>query len=294
MTVYAVRNKINGKLYVGKTVGDFRQRWHRHCYSARRGEGWHLQCAIRKYGPRNFELIVLADGVSGRDELNRLEKEFIQKLQSTDPTMGYNMTDGGDDGSHTEESRARLSAALMGNKNSVGRAMPSWQRQFFSQRMKGFNRTLLAKTQFKVGHVPQNKGKKGPTSWNKGKRWPEEVRAKMREAAQKSREAKSDGMKRLWQQRKALGIPCPFLRPDIREAARKACIGATWNRGRKRSPEVCAQMSRSHTGKTLSLEHRLAISVANKGKPKPKGSEAARRRWTVWRAAKEQSMVIAQ
>lgn len=68
MIVYCVKNIANGKLYVGKTIKTFPQRWATHCAVARRGSRLPLHRAIQKYGAASFELIVLltCESIDGR------------------------------------------------------------------------------------------------------------------------------------------------------------------------------------------------------------------------------------
>lgn len=42
MSIYFIRNKINGKVYVGKTVQSVEVRWQQHQQAANRGCGWAL------------------------------------------------------------------------------------------------------------------------------------------------------------------------------------------------------------------------------------------------------------
>lgn len=54
--VYALVNKVNGKMYVGSAASSFASRMQQHCTKARRGvhNSRHFQRAWDKYGPKNF------------------------------------------------------------------------------------------------------------------------------------------------------------------------------------------------------------------------------------------------
>ena len=92
----------NGKRYVGKTSRTLKQR---------QGVGWtnYDECpalfnAINKYKPENIKQEILAEGMMTKDESSEIEKYYIALYKTNcnryrDPEYGYNLTDGGDDGS---------------------------------------------------------------------------------------------------------------------------------------------------------------------------------------------------
>ena len=101
--IYAIVNNVNGKMYIGQTTQESiyaRYRINKDFEPIKRlGEkhhNEHLRKAINKYGYENFEIIeVLAKGYSF-EELNELEKFYIEKYSNGDPSKLYNMTSGGD------------------------------------------------------------------------------------------------------------------------------------------------------------------------------------------------------
>ena len=119
MTVYLVYCPESGKGYVGKTVRPLELRWSEHCQRAIGGSSFPLHRAILKYGAQAFECIVLAE-TENLPELNAIEVEQI-KTHKTKVPNGYNLTDGGDGSAgyiRSRETRARMSAARNGKKNS--------------------------------------------------------------------------------------------------------------------------------------------------------------------------------
>lgn len=93
--VYLVTNSINGKRYVGKTSASnaeiaIKKRWRRHLYDARRGKGWLISRAIRKYGPENF---VISVRHTCEIEPDAFAMEILEIAQ-TSPE--YNSTKGGE------------------------------------------------------------------------------------------------------------------------------------------------------------------------------------------------------
>lgn len=118
MLIYKITNKINGKVYIGKTTTSLSKRWKWHRNAANQGGQFHFARAIRKYGPKAFtrEVIYHAKDV---DELAKMETHFILSHQSHEPEKGYNMTLGGEGASLvTEETRRRMSEVRLGKKLS--------------------------------------------------------------------------------------------------------------------------------------------------------------------------------
>lgn len=121
--IYCVRNRLNGKGYVGKTTKTPAMRWKRHLdeAAAKRLNGtWMVSralChAIRKHDVDAFDVEVLFtlehidDGFNDVKLLDELERAFIV-LEDTLSPRGYNMQEGGDGGDspslHTKEHAER-------------------------------------------------------------------------------------------------------------------------------------------------------------------------------------------
>ena len=93
MVIYKITNKVNGKIYIGQTRRDLDTRIRGHINSANCGSLLYFHCAIRKYGWENFDAVVI-DTANSIDELNRLERYYIQYYHSD--VDGYNLASGGD------------------------------------------------------------------------------------------------------------------------------------------------------------------------------------------------------
>lgn len=104
--IYKITNKINNKVYIGKSVS-IEKRWEEHIRESlvdetiwlanKRGEQTHLHRAMRKWKTKenifntfSFEIIELCE----KEFLNEREKFWIKKFNSFQ--NGYNMTEGGD------------------------------------------------------------------------------------------------------------------------------------------------------------------------------------------------------
>lgn len=99
------------KKYIGITSQSTKRRW-------RNGEGYknneHFYNAILKYGWENFKHEILFEGLS-KEKAEEIEKKLIMKLDTTNPSKGYNLRDGGgSNGGFNEEQRKRMSEARKG------------------------------------------------------------------------------------------------------------------------------------------------------------------------------------
>lgn len=94
--IYMLVNKINKKIYIGKTTYSLEKRLNEHKSAINRCDKYDtkLYRALRKYGIENFEVINIKDNIDNEDELNKLETEYINKYDSYN--NGYNSTLGGD------------------------------------------------------------------------------------------------------------------------------------------------------------------------------------------------------
>jgi len=92
--VYMIKNKLDGKVYIGQTRQTLNARMRSHRYHVKKGTHHHLYNAIRKYGWENFEYEHLID-CETIDELNNIEIEKIQKFKSNNREFGYNIDPGG-------------------------------------------------------------------------------------------------------------------------------------------------------------------------------------------------------
>ena len=88
MIIYKTTNILNGKFYIGQDL---------HNNPEYLGSGLILHNSIRKYGISNFvkEIIEICDS---KEHLNEREKYWIDKLNSKNRNIGYNIADGGSGG----------------------------------------------------------------------------------------------------------------------------------------------------------------------------------------------------
>ena len=111
MVIYAFKNKINGKMYVGQTQRTFGIRTKQHLNRS----DTYFDKALAKYGLNNFSYEIIDRG-STLEELNEKERYWIAEYDCLWPN-GYNLTVGGDGVKgyrHTDEYKRKMSDAKKG------------------------------------------------------------------------------------------------------------------------------------------------------------------------------------
>lgn len=86
--IYKTTNSLNNKIYVGQKKSNL------FLHENYLGSGVALKRAIDKYGKENF-IVELIDTAESSDELNEKEIYWIDKLDSRNPQIGYNIATGG-------------------------------------------------------------------------------------------------------------------------------------------------------------------------------------------------------
>ncbi len=173
--IYAITNTVSGKVYVGQAQ-NVEKRWNDHASYLSRGAhiNRHLQAAWNKYGADSFEFSVIE--LCDVDDLDEREMHHIAIWKSQD--LCYNQTDGGGGCRgrvHTDEAKAKLSAAAKGNQHSLGHTPTDEARAKISAALKG-NQNLLGYT-----HTDETKSKLS-AAWQNRAPASDETRAKLSEA----------------------------------------------------------------------------------------------------------------
>lgn len=122
--IYVLRNLVNGKVYVGQSV-HVAKRFAQHQKAARRGAKSHLYDAMRLYEGGSFVCEVLEE--CDPTSLDEREAFWIERLESRDPSKGYNFMPAGQRGRVMDEAmRGRLNitntsaGALTIRQNTTG------------------------------------------------------------------------------------------------------------------------------------------------------------------------------
>lgn len=98
--IYKITNKINNKIYIGKTEDTVEKRFKQHMSESSKDRCKHrpLYKAIKKYGKENFEVSTIEE----TNNPNERELFWIEFYNSY--YHGYNATKGGDGKSYVDES----------------------------------------------------------------------------------------------------------------------------------------------------------------------------------------------
>lgn len=212
--VYQVKNKVNGKKYIGKTIGKMKDRRKGHERNVNKGSSLLFHYALRKYGFDVFEWKVVVES-DDEEELNSLERAMIRLLKTKVPN-GYNLTDGGDGNGGWKQSPktiAKRVKSLRGKKRTIQQRLNisrgHIESSLFQIAMKSLSRRA------KIGRI--SKGRQ-PTlqclakaiEARRGSHHTEEARAKM-----------SRALKEWWSSK------------VNREKMRKCRIGKPWSKKRR-------------------------------------------------------------
>ena len=160
-TVYQHKNKINGKVYIGITSQKPEQRWGSQGCNYKSSP--HFYSAIQKYGWDNFEHNILFTELT-KEQACLKEQELIKEYNSMNREFGYNSTSGGDIFTMNEETKQKISQAMMGNQNNLGHPCSEEKKKKISNAQKGREFTEEHKQKLseaaKNRHVPCSEEKK--------------------------------------------------------------------------------------------------------------------------------------
>ena len=190
--IYLIKNKVNGKCYVGQTQKekgfDYRYycsgegiervyNYHKSLREHNRSYNEHLLRSIEKYGFKAFEVIKYLDYAFSLEELNIKEKVYIQLYNSL--KNGYNETLGGEGTEgrpHSEETRQKISEANKGGNHPMyGKYHTEETKQKMSKIKKGENNPMH-------GNHHSEEVKQKIREGNKGKHLSNEAKQKISEA----------------------------------------------------------------------------------------------------------------
>lgn len=145
--IYITTNIINGKRYIGQRR--FINNWESYL-----GSGQIIKKAIKKYGKENFFRDIIEIAYS-KEELNKLEEQWIESYNATKRNDFYNIAHGGNSGSKFEgkSEYEMLKIKQKISKSNKNKIVSIETRQKMSK---------IAKNNFTTGKVkPWNKGKIG-------------------------------------------------------------------------------------------------------------------------------------
>lgn len=235
MIIYKATNKVNNKIYIGKTVNSLNDRILGHNSDARLNKFNSLfHAAIHKYGEDNFEWEILCE-TDSESKLNALEKFYIATYRKM--ARLYNILNGGDgSGSgenhyfygkhHTEETKKKISESKKGNCKPNSGSFKKGQ-------------IISEETREKLkGRTPWNKGNgiymSGEKNHFYGKKHSEETKRKISEKKKGNSPAWNKGLSPSIETRKKISntLKGNIVPDEVRKKISKTL------KGRKRSPET--------------------------------------------------------
>lgn len=132
--VYRHVNKSNNKQYIGITSQIPKLRWGNGGVNYKSSP--HFWNAICQYGWDNFEHEIIYSGLT-KEEACKIEMLLIKRYNTQKKEYGYNITEGGDSPSIPSEVREKMSIAMMGNKNGLGKICSEEKKKKISEAQKG-------------------------------------------------------------------------------------------------------------------------------------------------------------
>lgn len=150
--IYKITNKINNKIYIGKSV-NIERRWQQEIngYSCNK----HLFKSFNLHGVENFSFEILEE--CKKEILNEKEIYYISYFNSTDQNLGYNITLGGDGIVNvSDEHRKIIAESNKKNPRRKGKKNSKEHRERISNSNKG--KKLSKEHKEKISN--SNKGRK--------------------------------------------------------------------------------------------------------------------------------------
>ncbi len=126
-TVYMLKNKSNGKVYIGTTSQRLKKRWDN-------GRGYEknagLYADIQRDGWNGFWHIPLRENLA-EDQALHMEESLIEVMDTMNPTAGYNLRSGGRSNFPVKSVCGHISQAKMGHevKPEVRRQLSQYGRR---------------------------------------------------------------------------------------------------------------------------------------------------------------------
>lgn len=178
--IYAIKNKINGKMYIGQT-GNLTNRFYRHKYKLNKKQHTcsHLQNSWNMYGEEAFEFKILESDILD-EMLTKREQHFIETFKTNNKKFGYNTRIASDSNRgikyspeiieknrqahlgirHTPEAKKRISESRKGIKFS--------EEHIKNLSISHKGKPNINKGKKQPGFVPLKPFIKGHTPWNRG------------------------------------------------------------------------------------------------------------------------------
>ena len=118
-TIYCIKSLLCDKMYIGQTIRKVEYRIKEHFNLEKleketRKKSVKLFNAMKKYGKENFIWGIVDVCYDNQEKLNEMENYYINKYDTIE--NGYNLREGGANGSLNEETKTKISLAIKGRK----------------------------------------------------------------------------------------------------------------------------------------------------------------------------------
>lgn len=186
MIVYSILNQHNGKRYIGFTSQGLNRRRSSHLSKLRRNrhDNLHLQRAWNR-GDR-YLLWTILEVCHSLEEVKLSEVKWIAHYNTTNRSIGYNLTQGGDGCIPTEETRMKISVAGRGRtmpprkpEHTAKIAAAHRGKKLTPEHIDSIVASRLGKSHSLESRSKMSTGRMGIVPWNKGKKLSPEHRARI-------------------------------------------------------------------------------------------------------------------
>ena len=157
MQIYKITNCLNSKIYIGKDTTSNPNYY---------GSGVILKNSIKKYGIDNFIKEVI-DTAESKEELSEKEKYWISHYNSTDKSIGYNISKGGDGGDTISSNPNRDEINKKVSDSSLTRGK-TYEEAYGKEKAEEYKRKLSESHKYKG---PRKKKKKPTKEDGRKTRW---------------------------------------------------------------------------------------------------------------------------
>ena len=167
--IYMIKNKINGKIYIGQTIRTIEVRFKQHQTSS---DCKAISAAIKKHGWDNFE----KEWYECPNEDLNFDEELLVREMGTLAPGGYNLKEGGGNGKLSEETKQKIGESHRGEKHYLYGKSPSEEtKQKMSEAQRGEKHHMCGKSM-------NERTKQKLREANIGKMLSEETKRKMSDA----------------------------------------------------------------------------------------------------------------
>lgn len=279
--VYRITNDSNGKCYVGSSVKiRSRIRQHRNGLIANRHPNAHLQAAWNQCGGDKFSVDVLE--MTAINDVRQAEQRHMDRLQSHNRALGYNLSLTADVVTFSEETKQRIS------RLKKGVPMSEQARANMSKGRKGLvfsAQHIAAMSRAQQGRKHSEQTRQKIAAANTGFVHSQETKDKLA--------AKAFGRKHSQEAKERMSI-AQVGRIHSEETKKKiseANRGKSFGKGRVLSVEHCAKIGDARRGIKMSEETKRRISEAKTGK---KIHRTAEHNAKIWAANRRRSALLEQ